>query len=105
MRDYMSDLKNLNPIQNPLTMVIPLKEGKTIDQLQEFLSDILPDNLDALKEVGTIHFLRILPLDGGTKVAFCSDYDGSFEKYCTDFAVTLGTSFFEPLLKEFAPQT
>jgi len=101
----MSDVNNLKPIQNPLTMVIPLKEGKTVDDLQQFMADILPDNLDALKEVGTIHYLRIMPLDNGRKVAFCSDYDGSFEKYCIDFAVTLGTSFFEPLLTEFAPAT
>lgn len=101
----MTSHSYLSPIQTPLTMVIPLKEGKTVDDVQQFMIEILPENMDALQSVGTIHFLRLLPFDNGKKVIFCSDYDGSFEKYCIDFAVTLGSTFFEPLFKEFAPQS
>jgi hypothetical protein len=40
---------------------------------------------DSLAGVKTIHFARWVPLDGGRRVVFCSNYDGSLESYNNDF--------------------
>lgn len=38
-----------------------------------------------LAGVKTIHFARWIPLDGGARIVFCSNYDGSTESYMDDF--------------------
>lgn len=40
---------------------------------------------DSLAGVKTIHFARWVPLDGGRRVVFCSNFDGSVESYNNDF--------------------
>src|SRR4029077_7630200 len=40
---------------------------------------------DSLGGVKTIHFARWIPLDGGRRVVFASNYDGSLESYNNDF--------------------
>ena len=40
---------------------------------------------DSLAGVKTIHFARWIPLDGGKRVVFASNYDGSLESYNNDF--------------------
>jgi hypothetical protein len=40
---------------------------------------------DSLAGVKTIHFARWIVLDGGRRVVFCSNYDGSLESYNNDF--------------------
>lgn len=42
-------------------------------------------NRDNLAGLGTIHFARWVLLDGGRRVIFASDYDGSQESYMDDF--------------------
>lgn len=40
---------------------------------------------DSLAGVKSIHFARWVPLDGGKRVVFASNYDGSLESYNNDF--------------------
>jgi hypothetical protein len=40
---------------------------------------------DSLAGVKTIHFARWVPIDGGRRVVFASNYDGSLESYNDDF--------------------
>jgi hypothetical protein len=40
---------------------------------------------DSLAGVKSIHFARWIPLDGGRRVVFASNYDGSLESYNNDF--------------------
>jgi hypothetical protein len=40
---------------------------------------------DSLAGVKSIHFARWIPLDGGRRVVFASNYDGSLENYNNDF--------------------
>jgi hypothetical protein len=40
---------------------------------------------DSLAGVKSIHFARWVPLDGGRRVVFASNYDGSLESYNNDF--------------------
>jgi hypothetical protein len=40
---------------------------------------------DSLAGVKTIHFARWVPIDGGRRVVFASNYDGSLESYNNDF--------------------
>jgi hypothetical protein len=45
---------------------------------------------DSLAGVKTIHFARWIPLDGGRRVVFASNYDGSLESYNNDFIDLVG---------------
>jgi hypothetical protein len=45
---------------------------------------------DSLAGVKTIHFARWIPLDGGRRVVFTSNFDGSQESYNNDFIDLLG---------------
>jgi hypothetical protein len=42
-------------------------------------------NRDTLAGVRTIHFARWVPIDGGKRLIFASNYDGSLESYMDDF--------------------
>lgn len=45
---------------------------------------------DSLAGVKTIHFARWIPLDGGRRVVFASNFDGSLESYNDDFIDLVG---------------
>ncbi len=45
---------------------------------------------DSLAGVKTIHFARWIPLDGGRRVVFASNFDGSVESYNNDFIDLVG---------------
>jgi hypothetical protein len=45
---------------------------------------------DSLAGVKSIHFARWIPLDGGRRVVFCSNFDGSMESYNNDFIDLVG---------------
>jgi hypothetical protein len=50
----------------------------------------------ALAEIDTIHYARILQIDGGRTMLFMSDYDGSLDRYMIDF-LGVGSSAVIPI--------
>src|ERR1017187_32867 len=50
----------------------------------------------ALADIDTIHYARILQIDGGRTMLFMSDYDGSLDRYMIDF-LGVGSSAVIPI--------
>lgn len=55
----------------------------------------------ALKELHYVHFARFLPVDQGRILLVITEYDGDFESYVMDFAMTIG-DVFSRILKDVA---
>jgi hypothetical protein len=47
--------------------------------------NIVDRHLGSLGGIASIHFARWVPLDGGDRLLFLSDYDGSWESYLAEF--------------------
>jgi hypothetical protein len=88
---------------NPLTLVIPLKEGIDLGQLQAGLAQLMPNIGAAMEAVGTVHYSRVALLDhsspnlqpkpdssGPFSFAVITTYDGAFDVYIQDFVTHLG---------------
>jgi hypothetical protein len=75
-----------------LADVIPGHE----DTLRQVLAEHMDNPLTqaAIDEIGTLHEARFVLLDGGTRLMFCSSFDGSWDTYIDDFATTaIGQDF------------
>lgn len=46
-----------------------------------------PRRMEDAKKFGTIHEARVILIDDGTRLLFCSSFDGTWDKYIDDFAV------------------
>lgn len=90
---HMADLERHEDFtaQNPFTAVGFVRPEPTRRMI---LRAVLPTlgwsmrhvyERDNLAGVRTIHFARWLPLDGGRRLIFASNYDGSVESYMDDF--------------------
>ena len=55
----------------------------------------------ALADIDTIHYARIMPVDGGRTMLFMSDYDGSLDRYLMDF-LGVGSSAVIPISSNVA---
>jgi hypothetical protein len=94
-------------------MADPKRPGLKVGARTEFLvlADVIPGHEDTLRqvlaehmdnpltqaaidEIGTLHEARFVLLDGGTRLMFCSSFDGSWDTYIDDFATTaIGQDF------------
>ena len=91
---------------NPLTLIMPLRQGADLGQLQGLLASH-QDAIDAaLGVVGTVHYARFVLFDasspnlqpmanstGPFQLAVITTYDGSFDMYIQDFVQQLGDVF------------
>ena len=89
---------------NPLTLVMPLKDGVNLQQLGGLIATAKPAIDQALQTIGTVHFARFVVLDGSTsnlqpgatgpyKLAVITSYDGDFNTYIQDFVNNIGKIF------------
>ena len=89
---------------NPLTLVLPLKEGTDVRQLGGLLGTLQPQIDAALASIGSVHFARFVLLDGSTqdlqpgpsgpyKLAIITTYDNDFDTYIQDFVNHIGPVF------------
>ena len=92
-RRHLEELRALEDhvAMNQFTVVGFVKPGwfrstttRVVTGLIGFGARHIFNNAD-LAGVKTIHFARWVPLDGWSRVAFCSNYDGSTESYMDDF--------------------
>lgn len=78
-------------LQNQFTMLSLVRDSwfrRLHLRLTLFLSNFLSRhwwNRGELAGIGTIHFARIHQIDGGRRMLFLSDFDGSWERYLFDF--------------------
>jgi hypothetical protein len=86
-------------VQVPLTLVMPVKEGKTEELKRTLMALALPENAvpleKALTKVGTVHNTRFVVLEDGdrAKLLVIALYDGSPEDYIAAFARELNVQF------------
>jgi hypothetical protein len=92
-------------VANPLTLIIPLKEGVDLSQLGKSLAELQPQLDAALKSVGTVHYARFVVFDrsspnlqprggpGPFGLGVITSFDGDFNVYIQDFVNKLGPIF------------
>jgi hypothetical protein len=76
-------------VQSPMTHLAEIKPGRLLRlQIVLFLINCAGKTLfppGSLANITTIHFARWLIIDGGKRLLFLSNYDGSWENYLGDF--------------------
>jgi hypothetical protein len=91
--DNVSDVVSGENVQgqNQMTLVVDVKDSlarRIILPAVLWVADAVSRHLyrrGKLAGIDTIHFARFFLLDGGTKMVFMSDYDGSWSRYLFDF--------------------
>jgi len=95
---------------SPLTLIMPLIPGTTLDEIIRVVAKYTPDISKAVKNIGTVHYARVMVFDrstpnlqpgmtpGSLSLAIITEYDGDFNAYIQDFVVALGEAFFDALL-------
>ena len=89
---------------NPLTLIMPIKEGVSLQQLGGVLSSFLPKIVEAMTTIGTVHDARFVLMDASTpnlqpgpngpyRLAIITTYDGDFDTYIQDFLNNIGMIF------------
>jgi hypothetical protein len=90
---------------NPLTLIIPLKEGVDLGQLGKSLAELQPQIDAALEAVGTVHYARFVVFDrsspdlqpkggaGPFSLSVITSFDGDFDVYIQDFVTKVGPVF------------
>jgi hypothetical protein len=83
-------------VQNPLTLVMPIKSEQDAQALGAALdSEDVRNRIEvALHELRTVHFARFVLLDGEPRrLAVITSYDDGFEDYIMSFTDELGEIF------------
>ena len=89
-------------LMNELTMCLPVRGSwirrwmlhRVLVGAQQGSNHLWDQGL--LEGIGTIHFARFLHTNGRSRMMFLSDYDGSWDRYLTDF-LTLGDRAVVPI--------
>jgi hypothetical protein len=93
-------------VQNPLTLVMPIRSPDDRRALETKLGDLqsLPREqnpvITALDKIGTVHFARFVFLDEN-RLAVITTYDGDFDAYINEFIDHIGLVF-DDLLQHMA---
>lgn len=89
---------------------MPVLPGTTLNQLMTLLGSNSSEKINALTDIGTVHYARFLLLDSSQPnlipdmatadqpsstliVGVITEYDGSFSAYIHDFVAQLGPAF------------
>jgi hypothetical protein len=80
--------------QSPLTLVLPVRSPTHFAALSHSLTQFLPELYSALDTIGTVHFLRFVPL-GTHALVLVGEHDGELAKVAEDFQTHLGPIFDE----------
>lgn len=83
-------------VQNPLTLVMPIKSEEAAQALKATLdSQHVRDYIEAaLRRLRTVHFARFVVLEGEPRrLAVITSYDDEFEDYIMSFTDALGEVF------------
>jgi hypothetical protein len=86
-------------MQNPLTLVMPIKSPEDFEKLHQTLMQVQaapPEQnpiMVALNKIATVHFARFVFLENNTRLAVITTYDGDFDRYINDFVDNIGHVF------------
>ena len=77
---------------HPFLVILPMKSKLAFYEVQLILRARGSGTTKDLDKVGTPHFAQFVPLEDN-QVGFFTVYDGSFDKYITDFTKNIGEIF------------
>jgi hypothetical protein len=77
---------------NPFLVILPMKSKLAFIEVQLILRARGHGTTKDLDKVGTPHFAQFVPLEDN-QVGFFTVYDGSFDKYISDFTKNIGQVF------------
>ncbi len=91
---------------SPLTLMLPVIPGTNLEEMLKTLAQYQAQLDAALRSIGTVHYARVLLLDGSTPnlqpggqpnasyvIAVITEYDGDFAAYIQDFVAQVGVVF------------
>jgi hypothetical protein len=91
---------------SPLTLMLPVIPGTNLEEMVKTLAQYQAQLDAALRSIGTVHYARVLLLDGSTPnlqpggqpnasyvIAVITEYDGDFNAYIQDFVAQVGVVF------------
>ena len=76
-----------------LNLSLRLRDPRLMVPLLSDLRKFQAKITTALEELHYVHFARFLPVDQGRILMVITEYDGDFESYVMDFAMTIGDVF------------
>ena len=77
---------------HPFLVILPMKSKLAFHEVQLILRARGSGTTKDLDKVGTPHFAQFVPLEDN-QIGFFTVYDGSFDKYITDFTKNIGEIF------------
>jgi len=77
---------------NPFLVILPMKSKLAFIEVQLLLRARGRGTTKDLDKVGTPHFAQFVPLENN-QIGFFTVYDGSFDKYISDFTKNIGPVF------------
>jgi hypothetical protein len=77
---------------NPFLVILPMKSKLAFIEVQMLLRARGRGTTKDLDKVGTPHFAQFVPLENN-QIGFFTVYDGSFDKYISDFTKNIGPVF------------
>jgi hypothetical protein len=77
---------------NPFLVILPMKSKLAFVEVQLILRARGHGTTTDLDKVGTPHFAQFVPLENN-EIGFFTVYDGSFDKYISDFTKNIGPVF------------
>ena len=77
---------------HPFLAILPMKSKLAFHEVQLILRARGSGTTKDLDKVGTPHFAQFVPLEDN-QIGFFTVYDGSFDKYITDFTKNIGEIF------------
>ena len=81
-----------NGVLNPFLVILPMKSKLADIEVQLILRARGHGTTTDLDKVGTPHFAQFVPLEDN-QIGFFTVYDGSFDKYISDFTKNIGPVF------------
>jgi hypothetical protein len=79
-------------VLNPFLVILPMKSKLAFIEVQLILRARGHGTTKDLDKVGTPHFAQFVPLEDN-QIGFFTVYDGSFDKYISDFTKNIGPVF------------
>lgn len=99
MKDSSTDILLANSPQTAeqvsfgLNLSLRLRNPLRMPQLLYQIGKRLPEVNEALRELHFVHFARFLPTRGGSSLQVITEFDGPFDHYVLDFAISIDEVF------------
>ena len=100
MKDSSTDILLANSPQTAeqvsfgLNLSLRLRNPLRMPQLLYQIGKRLPEVNEALRELHFVHFARFLPTRGGSSLQVITEFDGPFDHYVLDFAISMSEGAF-----------